>query len=113
LIQIDVSVGLAINVPRAALIGFRNARSDLTEMRKPPIAWELLMKTPTLSVEPAENGPIVGALLGQFVAVVEDVRQTSPVPVNPAARAEGTLVVGTNRKAVRTRGIKRIKCFFK
>jgi len=30
LIQIDVSDGLATRVPRAALIGFRNAGSDLT-----------------------------------------------------------------------------------
>jgi hypothetical protein len=43
------------------------------------------MKTPTLNVEPAVSGPIVGALLLQFVAVVEAVIQTCPVPVNPAA----------------------------
>jgi hypothetical protein len=53
-------------------------------MSKPPIARELLMKTPTVKVWPAVKLR-EGALAGQFVAVVEVVIQTCPVPVNPAA----------------------------
>jgi len=54
-------------------------------MSKPPVGWELLMKTPTVKVDPTVTGPIVGALLEQFVAVAGEVIQTSPVPVYPDA----------------------------
>jgi hypothetical protein len=85
LTQIDVNAGVTIRVPRAALTGVTNDGSERTKMSKPPMGDELLMKTPTTKVEPTVCGPIVGALLEQFVAVVEVVIQTSPVPVYPAA----------------------------
>ena len=49
-------------------------------MSKLAIGCELLTKTPTVKVEPTENGPRLGGLLSQFVAVVDAVMQTSPVP---------------------------------
>ena len=49
-------------------------------MSKPPIASEPWMKTPTVKIEPAVSGPIVGALVGQLIADVEVVIQTRPVP---------------------------------
>jgi hypothetical protein len=54
-------------------------------MSKPPMGRELLMKTPTVNVDPTATGPMLGALLGQFVAVAGVVIQTSPVPVYPDA----------------------------
>ena len=74
---------------------------------------ELLMKTPTLSVEPTVSGPILGAVLLQFVAVVEVVMQTRPVPVNPAARTEGTVCEPMSSEAARTRGSRRMRRLFK
>jgi hypothetical protein len=99
LTQMDVSVGVTIRVPRAALTGLTNDGSDLTKMSNPPIGCEPLMKTPTLKVVPTVSGPMVGALLEQFVAVVDVVMQTSPVPVYPAARTEGATCEGMNSEA--------------
>ena len=71
------------------------------------------MKTPTLSVEPTVSGPILGAVLLQFVAVVEVVIQTRPVPVNPAARTKGTACEPMKSEAARTRGSRRMRRLFK
>lgn len=113
LTQIDVNDGEAIREPRAAPVGLRNVGSDLTYMSKPPIALELLMKTPIVNVEPKVSGPIVGALLLQFVAVVEVVIQTRPVPVNPAARTEGTVCEPTNSEVARIGSRRRMRRLFK
>ena len=59
-------------------------------MSKPPMACEPLMKTPTLNVEPTLRGPMLGGLVGQVVAVVDDVIHTRPVI---AACARGVCVV--------------------
>ena len=50
LTQMDVAVGLAIRLPRAALTGVTNAGSEATKISKPPIASEPEMKTPTVKV---------------------------------------------------------------
>ena len=71
------------------------------------------MKTPTVKVEPTVKGPRVGALFGQLVAVVEGVIHTVPVPVNPAARADGSTYEGTSRETPRTRGRMRRRRLFK
>jgi len=71
------------------------------------------MKTPTVKVEPRVSGPIIGALLLQFVAVAEVVMQTRPVPVNPAARAEGRVCEPTNSEAARMRSSRRMRRLFK
>jgi hypothetical protein len=112
LTQIDVNVGLTIRVPRAALTGLTNAGSERTNMSKPPIGCEPLTKTPTLNVEPTVRGPMIGALLEQFVAVVEVVIQTNPVPVYPAACAEGATCEGMKSDAARRRGSVSIRRLF-
>jgi len=70
------------------------------------------MKTPTVRVEPTVTGPMLGAALLQFVAIVEVVIQTRPVPVNPAARTEGTACEPTKSEAARTESSRRIRRLF-
>ncbi|OLE91675.1 MAG: hypothetical protein AUF79_03035 [Crenarchaeota archaeon 13_1_20CM_2_51_8] len=63
---------------------------------------EFWTNTPTVRVEPAVKGPIVGPPLGQLVAEVDVVIQTRPVAGLPWA--EGT-EGGTKRSAmIRTSG---------
>ena len=65
-------------------------------MSKPPIAAEPDTKTPTLKVEPTVSGPMLGGLVGQLVAVVEVVMQTTPVTT---AWARGVCIVRKSEPA--------------
>src|SRR3989442_13749032 len=65
LTQIDVNDGVTIRGPRAAPGGLRNVRPHLTYISKPPIALELLLKTPTVRAEPRPTGPLLADLLLQ------------------------------------------------
>ena len=75
--QISVNDGVVIKVPRAALIGFTNAGSDLTKMRKPPSGAEFCTKTPTVKVEPNVTG-MLGAPTEQLVDVEGKIMHTTP-----------------------------------
>jgi len=79
LTQIDVKDGLTIRVPRAALTGLTNEGLEATNMSKPPIASDPCANMPTVRLEPTLNGPILGGVAGQLVAVEGKVTQTRPV----------------------------------
>ena len=79
MMQIDVNDGLAIRGPRAALTGLTYAGLEATKTSKPPIASELLMKTPIVKVLPTPVALKVRGTCGQLLLVAR-VKQTRPVP---------------------------------
>src|SRR6266704_5867119 len=73
-------------------------------MSYPAIVSDPWMKTPMEKVSPVVNGPSIGALVGQPVAVVDAVMQTRPVNWACVRGKVGTRTDPASTRVIQTRG---------